>query len=101
MLFANSSVLSFVTVSVNQWQNVSDFWMKLCGMKLFSKEDKKCVVGFSNDQCKLELQEIGTKVDHETAFGRIAFSCPRAEVGNVVSYLSNTYHKLTMVLFRE
>ena len=66
-------------------------------MTLFSKEDKKCVVGFSEDQCKLELCDIGTKVNHETAFGRIAFSCPRTEVGNVVSNLSNTYHELSFM----
>ncbi|MBN3318885.1 GLOD4 protein, partial [Atractosteus spatula] len=30
-------------------------------------------------QCKLELQDIGAPVDHGTAFGRIAFSCPREQ----------------------
>ena len=49
-------------------------------MKLFNKEDKKCVVGYSEDQCKLELCDIGSQIDHATAFGRIAFSCPREEV---------------------
>ena len=59
---------------------MSDFWTKLCGMTVFSKEDKKCVLGYSEQQCKLELCDIGTEVDHATAFGRIAFSCPREEV---------------------
>ena len=49
-------------------------------MTVFSKEDKKCVLGYSEQQCKLELCDIGTEVDHATAFGRIAFSCPREEV---------------------
>lgn len=31
-------------------------------------------------QCKLELHDIGGTVDHGTAFGRIAFSCPREQV---------------------
>lgn len=31
-------------------------------------------------QCKLELQDIGGPVDHGTAFGRIAFACPKDEV---------------------
>ena len=50
-------------------------------MKLFNKDDKTCIVGYSEDQCKLELCDIGEPVDHATAFGRIAFSCPRDEVG--------------------
>lgn len=31
-------------------------------------------------QCKLELHDNGGTVDHGTAFGRIAFSCPREQV---------------------
>lgn len=31
-------------------------------------------------QCKLELHHVGGTVDHATAFGRIAFSCPREQV---------------------
>lgn len=31
-------------------------------------------------QCKLELHDVGGPVDHATAFGRIAFSCPREQV---------------------
>ena len=49
-------------------------------MTVFSKEYKKCVLGYSDKQCKLELCDIGAEVDHATAFGRIAFSCPREEV---------------------
>ena len=36
-----------------------------------------CVYVF---QCKLELVDIGKPVDHATAFGRIAFACPKGEV---------------------
>lgn len=31
-------------------------------------------------QCMLELHDVGGTVDHGTAFGRIAFSCPREQV---------------------
>ena len=31
-------------------------------------------------QAKLQLQQISQPVDHAEAYGRIAFSCPRAEV---------------------
>lgn len=31
-------------------------------------------------QCKLELHDVNGTVDHGTAFGRIAFACPRDQV---------------------
>ena len=40
-------------------------------------------------QCKLELQQIDAPMDHATAFGRIAFSCPSEEVSQSASLKSN------------
>ncbi|XP_021346301.1 glyoxalase domain-containing protein 4-like isoform X1 [Mizuhopecten yessoensis] len=60
-----------------------DFWSRLCGMKIYRQEDKSALLGFGDNQCKLELQDIGTSVDHATAFGRIAFSCPRTELPDI------------------
>ena len=36
----------------------------------------RCVLEFGPDQAKLVLEEVGGKVDHKTAFGRIAFAVP-------------------------
>lgn len=41
--------------------------------------NKQCVL-FLLMQCNLELHDICGTVDHGTAFGRIAFSCPREQV---------------------
>jgi lactoylglutathione lyase len=57
-----------------------DFWHRLCGMKIYSQSEKTAILGFGDNQCKLELVDIGQKVDHATAFGRIAFACPSAEL---------------------
>lgn len=35
---------------------------------------------FCFSKCKLELRDVGGAVDHGTAFGRIAFSCPQEQV---------------------
>ena len=50
------------------------------GMKQLDDDggDKtRCVLEFGPDQAKLVLEEVGGgKVDHKTAFGRIAFAVP-------------------------
>ncbi|XP_070571371.1 glyoxalase domain-containing protein 4-like [Ptychodera flava] len=70
-----------VTLSSSNLQKSIDYWTKLCGMTLFEQKDDHAVLGFNENQCKLELHDLkGEKVNHETAFGRIAFSCPRSEL---------------------
>lgn len=49
------------------------------GLKIFNKTDKSIVLGFSDAQTKLELQQIEEKLDHAEAYGRIAFACPLDE----------------------
>lgn len=48
--------------------------------KTFQLNKKKIVPYLFFFQCKLELHDVGGPVDHATAFGRIAFSCPREQV---------------------
>ncbi|CAH4037293.1 unnamed protein product [Pieris brassicae] len=55
------------------------YWNVLLTLKIFEKTDKSATLGFSNDQSKLELIDIGIPVDHAKAYGRIAFSCPFEE----------------------
>lgn len=56
-------------------------------MTVFSKSDKSAVFGFSESQAKLKLVEVGGEVDHKTAFGRIAISCPKEQVGLTTSVM--------------
>uniref|UniRef100_UPI003AACC97F glyoxalase domain-containing protein 4 isoform X2 n=1 Tax=Centroberyx gerrardi TaxID=166262 RepID=UPI003AACC97F len=70
-----------VCLAVSDLQRSTHYWTALLGMKLMEKnEEKKTVLmGFADTQCKLELHDVGGTVDHGTAFGRIAFSCPREQ----------------------
>ncbi|CAG9783876.1 unnamed protein product [Diatraea saccharalis] len=52
------------------------YWNGLLTLKIFEKKDKSVLLGFSDDQAKLELIEIGEPVNRAKAYGRIAFSCP-------------------------
>ena len=52
------------------------YWQNLLGMTVYEQSETKAVLGYDSDKCKLELIHLGCPVDHATAFGRIAFSCP-------------------------
>lgn len=76
-----------------------DFWCRFLRMKLLYSSILKAIVGYSEDQvltviaqynilstlffaqqAKLVLRRNSSPIDHAEAYGRIAFSCPRAEV---------------------
>ncbi|KAJ8312286.1 hypothetical protein KUTeg_009659 [Tegillarca granosa] len=46
---------------------------------------KKVSLGSSDleKSCKLELCNLGTKIEHESAFGRIAFACPSDQLPGI------------------
>ncbi|XP_078536006.1 glyoxalase domain-containing protein 4 [Lissotriton helveticus] len=71
-----------VTLAVSELQKSLNYWSGILGMKVYDhdKEKKRALLGYADNQCKVELQDIGTSVDHGTAFGRIAISCPKDEL---------------------
>ncbi|XP_059187232.1 glyoxalase domain-containing protein 4 isoform X1 [Centropristis striata] len=85
-----------VCLGVSDLQRSTNYWTTLLGMKVVEKnEEKKTVLlGFADTQCKLELHDNSGTVDHGTAFGRIAFSCPREQVKY---YLMDTFLCLLML----
>lgn len=74
-----------VTLSSSDLDKSVDYWTRLCGMKVYSQDNKTAVLGYDDNQCKLELYEIGTDVDHASAFGRIAFACSGIELPDIQS----------------
>ncbi|KAL7831638.1 hypothetical protein AOLI_G00291860 [Acnodon oligacanthus] len=85
-----------VSLAVSDLQRSVHYWSSLLGMKVIEKsEEKKSVLmGFSDSQCKLELQDIGAAVDHGTAFGRIAFSCPREQLPGIEALMKKETQKI-------
>ena len=45
-------------------------------MSVYSQNTKDVTLGFTRDQCKLQLVSSPVPIVHDTAIGRIAFSCP-------------------------
>uniref|UniRef100_A0A8C4ICJ3 Glyoxalase domain containing 4 n=1 Tax=Dicentrarchus labrax TaxID=13489 RepID=A0A8C4ICJ3_DICLA len=73
---------------------------------LFSRESNcgnalvKCIGWFQKCKellgfiCKLELRDIGGTVDRGTAFGRIAFSCPREQLPDLEALMKKENQKI-------
>ncbi|KAM4794797.1 glyoxalase domain-containing protein 4 [Rhinophrynus dorsalis] len=85
-----------VTLAVSDLQTSISYWSGLLGMKIYSKDEtkKNVLLGYADNQCKLELQDIGGPVDHGTAFGRIAFACPKNELPNIEAQMKKENQKI-------
>ncbi|XP_036415382.1 glyoxalase domain-containing protein 4 [Colossoma macropomum] len=85
-----------VSLAVSDLQRSVHYWSSLLGMKVIEKSEgkKSVLMGFSDSQCKLELQDIGATVDHGTAFGRIAFSCPREQLPGIEALMKKENQKI-------
>uniref|UniRef100_T1JNN5 VOC domain-containing protein n=1 Tax=Strigamia maritima TaxID=126957 RepID=T1JNN5_STRMM len=60
-----------------------NYWRQLCQMNVYSQSSNHCELGYGDEQCKLEFMCINKPVDHAKGFGRIAFSCPSAELPDI------------------
>ncbi|XP_035210571.1 glyoxalase domain-containing protein 4-like isoform X3 [Stegodyphus dumicola] len=79
----DSDPVKKVTLACSNLQKSTEFWCDILNMKKYGEEDNSVILGYSEEQCKLELREIGKPVNHEQAFGRIAFSCPTDELAGI------------------
>ncbi|KAG8201819.1 hypothetical protein JTE90_027299 [Oedothorax gibbosus] len=78
----SSDPVQKVTLSCSDLKKSIDYWNGLLGLQIYEKKESLAVLGYSDDQCKLELQCQGP-VAHEQAFGRVAFSCPTTELEGI------------------
>ncbi|NXJ09807.1 GLOD4 protein, partial [Odontophorus gujanensis] len=85
-----------VTLGVSDLHKSVNYWSHLLGMKIYEKDEEKqrALLGYADNQCKLELKAIGGAVDHGTAFGRIAFSCAKEELPNIEALMKKENQKI-------
>lgn len=72
-----------VTLACSNLKASLEFWNKLLEMNVYEQGESTALLGYSENQCKLELRDIKGPIDHATAFGRIAFSCPESELPGI------------------
>ncbi|XP_053817079.1 glyoxalase domain-containing protein 4 [Vidua chalybeata] len=85
-----------VTLGVSNLQKSVSYWSGLLGMKIYEKDEEKqrALLGYADNQCKLELKAVGGAVDHGTAFGRIAFSCAKEELPSIEALMKKEDQKI-------
>lgn len=82
-----------ISLGVSDLEKSMKYWHELLGMKLYKQQSDRVLLGYGDDQCKLELLSLaGQAVDHATAFGRIAFSCPRDELPHIQAKVKEAGH---------
>ncbi|KAG9492625.1 hypothetical protein GDO78_000890 [Eleutherodactylus coqui] len=92
----NTDPVQKVTVAVSNLQKSTAYWSDLLGLKVYyeDKAKKSILLGYADNQSKLELQDIGGPVDHATAFGRIAFACPKDELPSIEATMKRENQKI-------
>ncbi|XP_015589815.1 glyoxalase domain-containing protein 4 [Cephus cinctus] len=68
-----------VTLASSNLQRSIAYWRDILGLKVYIEEENSVLLGYGDDQVKLELEDIGTTVNHAKAYGRIAFAVPFSE----------------------
>lgn len=85
---ASGDPVKKVSLGVSNLQKSLDYWSKLCGMTLVEKTDQTATLGYDRDnQCHLELVGVDGKIDHGTAFGRVAIACPKEQLPEIESQM--------------
>ncbi|CAH1154183.1 unnamed protein product [Phaedon cochleariae] len=75
----NRDPVQQVTLASSNLQKSIDYWQGILGLRVFNKTDESVIVGFQDNEAKLELKDIGESVNRAKAYGRIAFSIPHAQ----------------------
>ncbi|CAL7943099.1 unnamed protein product [Xylocopa violacea] len=83
-----------VTLSSSNLQKTVAYWKDILELKVFNQTDKSILLGYSDDQAKIEFEDIGTEINHATAYGRVAFSVPHAEQPEIQKRIKDSGNKI-------
>lgn len=83
-----------MSLGVSNLSKSVEFWGKMLEMTVYEQADTKAILGYEENHCSLELFQLDCPVNHATAFGRIAFSCPREELVSIESKVKAAGHTL-------
>lgn len=86
--------VKMVALSVTNLRRSVEYWSEWCGMEIVFSCSSEAVLQFAPGQCQLKLITISQPVDHASAFGRIAFSCPRSQLMDLENLMKNENQKI-------
>nr|CAH0110933.1 unnamed protein product [Daphnia galeata] len=81
----DSDPVQKVTLASSDKDQTLAYWSDLLKLKLYTHSERQAILGYADEQAKLEIQFIDQKVEHCKAFGRIAFSCPSSQLQTIES----------------
>lgn len=85
----NKDPVEKVTLASSNLEKTVKYWNGILGMKIINKTDKTVSFSFGENQCVLEFKDIGGPVNHALAYGRIAFSVPKASLPAIQSRMES------------
>lgn len=87
-----------VCLSCTDLQKSKDYWIDLLKMTEHGEKEetnaKETLVSYGNNQAGLRLKQLDEKLDHKSAYGRIAFSCPSEELKPIQKAVEDAEHKV-------
>lgn len=63
-----------VTLSSSNLERTIAYWKDILGLKIFDQKDKSVLMGYSEDQAKLEFEDIGESM-HTQYFNYFILLC--------------------------
>lgn len=86
--------LTRVTLSCSNVERSTKYYSQLLKMQIFDKGPDSVVVGYHENQAKVEMKQIEGPVIREAAFGRTAFSCPREQLPGIEKEVKEADEKI-------
>lgn len=83
-----------VTLSSSNLQKTVAYWKDILHLKVFDESEKSVLLGYGEDQAKIEFEDIGKEIDHAAAYGRVAFSVPQDEQPGIQKKIKETGNKI-------
>lgn len=83
-----------VCLSSSNLQNSTKYWRDLLKMNVISEGKDQVLLKYKPEQASLRLKQINEPLDHKSAFGRIAFSCPANELKPTQKLIEDNKHKV-------
>ncbi|CAG7726060.1 unnamed protein product, partial [Allacma fusca] len=72
-----------VSLSCSDLERSTKYYSQLLNLKIYDQGKDYAVLGYHENQAKIEMKQIEGPVRREAAFGRTAFSCPREQLANI------------------
>ncbi|KAJ8682821.1 hypothetical protein QAD02_018613 [Eretmocerus hayati] len=96
----NEDPVEKVALSSSDLKRSIAFWKDTLEMTLLEEKGKIALLKYKDNKTSLELQDIGTAVNHAKAYGRVAFAVPEAELEYIRKKIVDTKNTILKDLVR-